>query len=102
MIRRMVKGGFQRKVGSFGYVLSNNDLLNKCKTESIMEFVKRQQRNYVAHIIRKDDTSISKRLLFNNNHTRKPGRKVSLYKSVIESEQFTREEFNTRAIKRIF
>ena len=37
MIRRMVKGGFQRKVGSFGYVLSNNDLLNKCKTESIME-----------------------------------------------------------------
>ena len=102
MIRKMVKGGYRRKEGSFSYVLSNQDLLQKSNTESITRYVQRQQRNYVAHTVRKPDNSITKKLLFNGDRPSKQGRKVTLYRSVIENEEVTPDAFHTSALSRQF
>ena len=65
-------------------------------------FIARQQRNYLAHLIRKPDTSTLKQLVFNNNKSKKQGRKISLYKTVIENEKTTPDLFNRNAIDRLY
>ena len=100
MIRKMVKGGYRRKEGSFSYVLTNQDLLLKCKTESIDKYIKRQQRNYVAHVIRKPNSSLVKRLLFNSDQGKKRGRQQTLYKMVIENERTTPDLLHFNALSR--
>ena len=102
MIRKMVRGGYRRKEGSFSYELTNEELLQKCKTESIIQHIQRQQRNYVAHTIRKPDTSITKRLLFNNNKRTKQGRQITLYNTVIKNECTTPEVLHRNALSRLY
>ena len=102
MIRKMVRGGYRRKENSYKYVLSNKELLEKCDIESLDVFIARQQRNYLAHLIRKPDTSTLKQLVFNNNKSKKQGRKISLYKTVIENEKTTPDLFNRNAIDRLY
>ena len=73
-IRKITKGGYRRKEDSMAYVYSNEDLLKIAKTTDLNTFIKQQQRNYViCHIVRKDNSSIVKRLLFNNNTATKRG-----------------------------
>ena len=100
MVRKMIKGGYRRKEGSYSYEITNLDLLEKCKIESITTYIKRQQRNYVAHIIRKPDTSITKKLLFNDNQYTKQGQQKSLYKSVITNEQINPDVLHRKALSR--
>ena len=102
MIRKMVRGGFRRKEGSYSYVITNEDLLQKCNTESMVKYIRRQQRNFLAHIVRKSDTSITKLLLFNNNKSIKQGRKVTLYDSVLKYENITADTFNEKAYNRLY
>ena len=102
MIRKMVRGGFRRKEGSYSYVITNEVLLQKCNTESMVKYIRRQQRNFLAHIVRKSDTSITKLLLFNNNKSIKQGRKVTLYDSVLKYENITADTFNQKAYNRLY
>ena len=102
MIRKMVRGGYRRKENSYSFVLTNEDLLQKCKTESLEKYIARQQRNYLAHVIRTPDYGITKQLLFNDNQSIKQGRKVTLYKTVIENEDITPADFNRNALLRSF
>ena len=101
MLRKMVKGGYRRKEETdFHYVLSNDDLHKICHTENIETFVGRQQKKYLAHIARKPNLSMVKRLLFNDNKHTKPGRQTTLENVVLEKEQCTAEEFYRRALDR--
>ena len=100
MIRKMIKGGYRRKEGSYSYELTNEELLRKCRTENIHQYVKRQQRNYVAHTIRKTDTSITKKLLFNDNQAKKQGPQMTLYRSVIKNEETTPDVLHYNALSR--
>lgn len=102
MLRKMVSGGYRRKPNSWSYVLTNDDLLRICETDSIKSYVSRQQRNFVAHMVRKEDTSMVKRLLFNNNESRKTGPRTSLYLTVIANEQCSGDTFNAKAKERKF
>ena len=86
MLRKMVKGGYRRKGDTYNYVLSNSDILQHCKTENIHQFISRQQRNFVAHIIRGENNRTTKRLLFNDNTKVKRGRHPNLYKTVLQNE----------------
>ena len=79
MLRKMVSGGYRRKPNSWSYVLTNEHLLRICQTECIKSYVSRQQRNFVAHMVQKEDRSLLKRLLFNNNESRKTGPRMGLY-----------------------
>ena len=100
MLRKMVKGGYRRVDGTFRFVLSNRDLLRKCQTESIQDFISRQQRNFVAHITRSENDRLLKRLMFNGNEIRRPGRRRTLYGMVLERMMLTSDQFNRDALLR--
>ena len=91
-IRKMTKGDYKRKTDSWSFVHTNNDLLRMSKTIALETFVHNQQRKYVAHIVRKDNRSIVKRLMFNNNRSVKPGPQPTLLSSVIKNERCKPEE----------
>ena len=81
MLRKMVRGGFERRIDdnneqTFHFVMSSEDVLRVCKTEDILQYVKRQQQKYLGHIARQKNTSIVKRLLFNDNTNKKRGRPI--------------------------
>ena len=88
-IRKMTKGGYKRKPNTWSFVHRNEDLLRMAKTNSLESYVRKQQLNYVTSIIRKDNGSIVKRLLFNNNPSRRPGPQMTLLSSVMKSENIS-------------
>ena len=76
-LRKMIKGGYRRKDNSWAYVFTNRDLLRMARTEDIHTFVSKQQEHFVMKIIRGENTSMQKRLLFNDNDAKKCGPKTS-------------------------
>ena len=87
MLRMMVRKGFKRKENSWAFVLSNEELYRICATEKIGSFIERQQKSYIAHIIRRDDDALSKRLTFNDDVSHRRGTTISLLKNVINREE---------------
>ena len=63
-IRRMGKGGYKRKGDTWSFVFSNEDLIRMAKPTDLSSYIRKQQRNYAWHIIRKENSSIVKRLFF--------------------------------------
>ena len=87
MLRMMVRKGFKRKENSWAFVLSNEELYKICATENVSSFIERQQKSYVAHIIRRDDEALSKRLTFNDDVSHRRGITISLLRNVINREE---------------
>ena len=92
LLRRMTKGGFKRKPNSWSYIHRNDDLLRMAKTESLQTFVRKQQLKYVISVIKKDNSSIVKRLLFNDNRSTRPGPQLSLLSSIMKNENVNIDE----------
>ena len=86
MLRKMVRGGYKRKEGEWAYKITNEQLIKMCKTESVSDFVKRQRKRYLAHVIRLPNSSTTKRLMFNANATSVPGNYTPFYQSVLKAE----------------
>ena len=99
-IRKLAKGGFNRKPNSYAYIYTNEDLLRIANTTDLVSYIKQQQRNYLCHLVRKDNQSIAKRLLFNADTAKKPGPKTTLLTSVLASERCGPEALFKRAIQR--
>ena len=102
MLRKMVRGGYRRKEDQWSYVMTNKHLIELCKTEPVDTYAFHQQRRYLAHIIRREDSSISKKILFNCDRNSRPGRIVTLKTTVIEREQCTESTFLKRAMEKIY
>ena len=102
MIRKMIKGGYRREKDSWRFCLSNDNLLKIAKSEGLEVFVRRQQRNYAAHIIRKENESTSKRLMFNANPIRKTGPRMTLLKTAIESANESQRDFIRKGMNRVY
>ena len=102
MLRKMIKGGFKRKENSWSFVLKNDDVLRISKTTPLESFINKQQKNYTAHVIRKENQCIVKRLLFEDNRSRKQGPHQSLLGRVLKNENTTAEMFFKNAIERKF
>ena len=101
MLRKMVKGGYRRKSETeWNFQLTNNDLHNICKTEEINAFLLRQQKKYFAHLARQPNWALSKRLLFNDNKSRKPGPQTTLENMVLKAENSTSNDFYKKALNR--
>ena len=100
MLRKMVKGGYRRKEDSWSFVHTNDDIIRMARTESIGVYIEKQQRNFLAHIIRMENCSTTKRLLFNNNPSRMAGRDITLYSAVMKSQGVTAEVMIQNAITR--
>ena len=102
MLRKMIKGGYRRMTDiedEHRYVLSNADVHFICGTENVDNFVIVQQMHYLAHLARQSNTTITKRLLFNDNKLTKPGKQITLENTVIEHEQCTVDQFYRKALK---
>ena len=101
MLRKMVKRGYRRKPGTeWNYVLTNNDLHKICKTEDISDFTLRQQKKYLAHLSRQPNSNLTKKLLFNNDRSRKPGPHSTLERQVLQAEHSTASNFYKKALNR--
>ena len=94
----MVKGGFKRKKDSWSFRYTNDDLIKICQTEELDKFIERQQRSFLAHIIRMENENTTKRLLFNDNPSRNPGRDITLFSSVLKAERLTVKDFVQKAL----
>ena len=97
----MIRGGFKRKDDSMALKLTNENVLRTCNTESINTFIARQQKQFLAHVIRREDESIIKQLAFNDDINRIPGPYTTLCSAVLIREAPTdANEFYKNAIKR--
>ena len=101
-VRKMTKGGYKRKPDSWRFIYTNAKLLSMAQTSDLASYVRRQQRNYLGHIVRKDNSSIVKRLMFNSDPSKRPGRQLTLNSSVLASERCTPDELYTKAMNRDF
>ena len=87
-LRRLVKGGFDRKDGGWSFKYSNTQLLRICNTGDLCDFIKSQQLKYVVNILKRSDGSITKRLLFNDDKITRRGRpQITLMSSVLKAER---------------
>ena len=100
MLRKMVRGGYKRKDGEWGYKITNEQLITMCKTESISSFVERQRKRYLAHVIRLPNKSITKRTMFNSDKTVVPGNHTSFLQSVLKAERTTINQFCKLALEK--
>ena len=103
MLRKMIRDGYKRRMeteNDFSYVYSNKDVLRICKTESIAEFIQKQQIKYLAHIARFPNNTIIKRLLFADVKNTKRGRPIlTLEDRVLEYVRQVDESYK-KALKR--
>ena len=72
------------------------------KTITLESFSNIQQSNYADHIVRKENNSIVKKLLFESNQSRKQGPQQTILNRVLESENCTAEIFFKNATDRKF
>ena len=93
ILRKMVRGGYKRNPNQWSFVYTNEHLLRLCKTESINTFIHR-----MGHIIRKEDSSISKRLLFSTEQNKRPGRYISIFNTVLQRETCVARTFIKNAM----
>ena len=100
MLRKMVRNGYQRIEGSYRFAFTNKHILRICGTTCVAEFIRSQQQSYLAHIIRMQNTSMAKRILFNDNISRRRGPRTTLLSSVVAQQGCTKEEFYEMAINR--
>ena len=101
MLRKIIKGGYHRKNNNeWGFALSNEYLHNICGTENIGIYVSRQQQMYLAHIARRSNNVLTKRLLFNCDELRKPGPILTLESNVLNNLQCSADKFYKTALNR--
>ena len=104
LLRRMIRGGFERKLDendneTYQFVLSNSKILEICGTEDVLDYIKRMQANYLGHIARQKNTSIVKRLLFNDDQNKKRGRPIKTFEyHVIDGK--SADNFYREALKK--
>ena len=101
-LRKKVKNGFKRKENQWSFVYTNDDIRRICNATDVSKFVMTQQRNYAAHIVRMDNSSIAKRLFFNNDQSRRQGRQQTLKMIVLKNEECSEIEFCEQAMRRNF
>lgn len=102
MLRKMTRNGYRRIAGTYRYALNKEAILKICGTTCVGNFIARQQKKYLAHVIRMDDSCMAKRLLFNNNECKRPGRQVTILSMVLAKEECTADEFYRGATERRF
>ena len=102
MLRKMMKNSYLRKTNQWSFVYTNEGVKRICHASDVLQFVKKQQRNYAAHIIRQDNGTIAKRLMFNNDAARRQGRQTTLKRMVLTNEELNEEDFCRLAMRRRF
>ena len=98
MVRKMVRGDYKRKPNEWGYQFTDEHFLELAKTESVSAFVGRQRKHYLGHVIRMPNTSMVKRMMFEEEENAAVGRRTTFLKSVLEEENATLDQFGKLAL----
>ena len=99
MLRMMIRQRFKRKEDSWAFIiLTNNDIINRCKTDTLPTFIKRQQERFMTKVISSEDDSVIKRMTFNNDASHQRGPKRSLLQSVVANSNCQEAEFFKKAL----
>ena len=101
-LRKMMRNGFKRKENSYAFEFTNNQVYELCRTTPLYEYVSIQQRSYLAHIIRQDDDTTAKKLLFDIEARHASGRSITLLQMVMENENCTKVNLIYRAMNRAY
>ena len=81
---------------------TNERLLQICKREDIIHFIRRQQQSYLGHVARYSDSSIVKQLVYNANKYGRCGQPpITLESQVLKNTGLTREQFYVDARKKL-
>ena len=100
MLRKMIRGGY-RKTENHHYFYTNKDVLTICGTDDIQTYVSRQQTSYLSHLVRQSNSTLTKRLTFNNDRVTKRGRPTeTLEDKVLKVNMMTADQFYRSALKR--
>ena len=103
-LRKMVRGGFKcidEAGNDFRLRINNARLHEICHTSDVSNFVRCQQYNYAAHVIRMAMTRTTKLLMFNDDHYTKKGRPVkTLMDQVVEHKNITLNRFCSLAMSK--
>ena len=87
--------GFRRKGNTHNFVYTNRQIYEICQTTTLDDYIAKQQRAYLAHIIREDADVTAKKILFDAEENILPGRCITLFSTVSENEI-------ERAMKKIY
>ena len=83
------------------YTISNERLFNITKVPTIKDFYEQQQQNYVSHIIRRENNTLAKKLMFHNERNVKKGRKSpSILEKVIKRSGLEKSEFIRKSFEK--
>ena len=102
MLRKMIRGGYRRKEGTYHFELTNKNILEKSKTDDVTKFISKAQQRFVAHVIRGDNNRITKCLMFNDDIYRKKGYQNSVYKSVLKNVEISPDELHKNSLLRLY
>ena len=101
-LRRMIRNGYKqidRQNNDYRLVINNENLHALCGTRDVTNFIKNQQSNYLAHVIRMPNERSLKQLMFNDDTYRKRGRpfKTLLDKDKdVSIDEFCKRSLNER------
>ena len=102
-LRRMIRNGMKHvneAENDFRMLISNVRLHEICGTMDVSVFIKNQQRNYVAHVIRMSVHRNVKKLTFNDDKNTRRGRPVrSLLEQVMANENLSVDGMCNFALK---
>ena len=125
-LRRLVRGGMARKSSrdeiekakealkqgvdgeqteiNWAWKHTNENILNMCHTETIQQYIEKQNIRWVAHVVRSSNACLTKRLMFEDEKHTKVGRHhKTVYETVIKSQEdqgVSAETFLKNCIKR--
>ena len=103
-LRRMVRGGFKyldESNNDYRLRISNVHLHEICHTSDLSNFVRSQQHNYAAHVIRMPMSRMTKLLMFNDDHYTKKGRPTkTLLDQVVEFKNMNLNQYCIHAMKK--
>ena len=100
----MVRGGFKyvdETGNNYRLQISNARLHEICHTTDVSNFVRCQQYNYAAHVVRMPPSRTTKLLMFNDDRYTKKGRPVkTLLDLVIENKNLNMNSFCALAMSK--
>ena len=77
LVRKMIRGGF-KSIGDndeyFRYKLNNLKIHAICCTSDVSNFIRKQQKNYAGHLVRRHIEHCEKQLMFKDNKYHRTGR----------------------------
>ena len=93
-LRTMIRGGFSRKGGPssqqdeigyrWAYVHSYKKIVDICQTDPVLNYADFQRSKWISHLIRKNNDSTVKQLLFETSQTTRKGRTTSILDQLLK------------------